>query len=74
MLVIVRAWRSRTTLPEPHLLTEGQVISSLHHHLHQLAQLGFDLDGVNHVSQNAHVPGRGGATQVEDFRGCEKRT
>ncbi len=42
--------------PELHLLAEGQVISSLHHHLHQLAKLGFDLDRMNHISQDAHIP------------------
>lgn len=42
--------------PELHLLTEGQVISALHHDFHQLAQFGFDLNGVDHVAQDAHVP------------------
>lgn len=42
--------------PELHLLAEGQVVSSLHHHLNQLAQFGFDLDGMDRVSQDAHIP------------------
>lgn len=42
--------------PELHLLAEGQIIPPLHHHLHQLAQFGFDLDGMDHVAQDAHIP------------------
>lgn len=41
--------------PELHLLAEGEVVPSLHHHLHQLAQFGLDLDGVDHITQDAHV-------------------
>lgn len=56
--MVVVVWGGGCRRPELHLLAEGQVVSSLHHHLNQLAQFGFDLDGVDHVSQDAHVPER----------------
>lgn len=49
-------WQSNKFVPELHLLAEREVISALHHELYQLAQFGFNLDGMNHVAKNSHIP------------------
>lgn len=44
--------------PEFHFLTEGQIISPLHHYLHKLAEFGFDLNCMHQIPEDTHIPVR----------------